>query len=109
MENMENVTKEGRQFKVEDLSAGMVLHIFNTYTGTSSFAMILPSKAGGDNGLCVSGSESWYPLECIGEDFRYSTDIIVAVFDVCDNNQEACKVSPECRDLLWIRDFGQGQ
>lgn len=105
MENMENVTKEGRKFKVEDLSVGMVLHIFDTHTGTSSFAMILPSKAGGDNGLCISGPESWYPLECIGEDFRYSTDIIVAVFDVCNNNQEACKVSPECRDLLWSRDF----
>ena len=109
MENMENVTKEGREFKVEDLSAGMVLHIFDANTGTSSFAMILPSKAGGDRGLCVIGPESWYPLECVGEDFIYGTDIIVAVFDVCGNNKEACRVSPAGRDLLWIRDFGQGQ
>ena len=107
MENMENVTKEGREFKVEDLSAGMVLHIFDANTGTSSFAMILPSKSGGDKGLCVSGPESWYPLECVGEDFRYCTDIIVAVFDVCGNNKEACRVSPAGRYLLWTRDFGQ--
>ena len=107
MENMKNVTKEGREFKVEDLSVGMVLHIFDTDTCTTSFAMILPSKAGGDKGLCVSGPESWYPLECVGEDFRYGTDLIVAVFDVCGNNKEACKVSPAGRDLLWIRDFGQ--
>ena len=107
MENMENVTKEGREFKVEDLSAGMVLHIIDIEEGTSSFAMILPSKAGGENGLCVSGPCSWYLLECIDEDFHYCTDYVIAVFDICNNNQEACGVSPAGRDLLWIRDLGQ--
>ena len=110
MENMEkDTTMEKKEFTVEDLKAGMVLHIFDTSDATSSFAMILPSKAGGDKGLCVSGPEVWYPLECIDENFRYCTDFVVAVFDICNNNQEACMVSPAGRNLLWIRDLGQGQ
>ena len=96
---------KAKEFTVKDLKVGMVLHIVSIDTGESDFAMILPSKVDGKDGLCVSGPNSWYPLECVDEDFTYCTDVIIAVYDICSNNAEASLISREGRKRLWMREF----
>ena len=94
--------EEKKQFTVKDLEVGMVLLLLDTDEGETSFAMVLPSK-GAEGGLCVSGPETWYPLERLGEDFTYETCNVLAVFDVCKNNREASMISSNGRDLLWTK------
>ena len=69
-----------------------------------------------DVGLCVSGEEDWFPLECLTDTLEYNAPSLFLFhkypkYDVVEvygrtNPRCASKVSTEDRELLWTRGEG---
>lgn len=67
-----------------------------------------------DIGLCVSGEEDWFPIDCLDDSLEYHAPVIFFEhhypdYDVVEvygrtNPRCACKLTTEDRELLWTRE-----
>ena len=85
-------------FKLDDIKVGMVLEL--EYLDKTSLAMVLPTK---NTDRAVSGEVTWFPLERLNDKLTYSDTIVNKIWDICESNRDAHKLSTDGRRLLWDR------
>ena len=88
--------------KLQDIKVGMILEIEKTNEQKceeTHLAMVVNTK----NGLAISGDAIWFPLNCFDDDLIYLGDKVIKIYDLCNSNMNAYKLSTEHRELIWTR------
>lgn len=64
-----------------------------------SLAFVAESKSG----LCLSGPQNWFPLDCLDKNLTYKDSIIEKVYGLSASNMHAWKLEIFGRECIWER------